>query len=645
MIDASTIDAASIGAASIGDFHFLRPWFLLALLALPLFALVWRHARADGGGWRGVVDAQLLPHLIDPVAVRGSRGAWWLASCAWVIACLAVAGPAWEREPAALYRGESARVIALGLTPSMLATDVQPNRLARARFRIDDLLKQSGDTQTALIAYAGDAFVVAPLTDDANTVRNLVDALDPDVMPVRGNSTSRAIATAVNLIHQAGLQRGQIVLIADSVSDDAVAAARSAQAQGITVSVLGVGTAAGAPVALPEGGFMKDGNGQIVLPKVEEARLREVAQAGGGSYIALSGDARDLAQLPSTQTDVAKSANDAGVATSERFRDRGAWLLLALLPLVLIGFRRGWLMTLALVFTLPSAPAQALSFRDLWQRPDQQAASALAAGDPKQAQEVGASPQWQGSAAYRNGKFDEATQAFAQGQNADAAYNKGNALAKAGKFEEAIAAYDTALQRQPDLADAKANRDAVEQFLKQQQRKNDKSTQGDKDDKNQQQKPGDQQKQDSDKNQSDKDQSGKDKSDQDQSGQDQQSKDQQSKDGKQDEQSKDQNAGKNGKDESTPKDEQGKSASEEQQQKLKDEIDKQMAQQAKEGEQQPKDGKPDAKAMREADPAEQEKQQALEQWLERVPDDPGGLLRRKFAIEYQRRMQQSGGDQ
>ena len=195
-----------IDLSNLHEFHFLRPWFLLALLALPLFAMIWRHARADGGGWRNVVDAALLPHLIDPVAVRGSRGAWWLASCAWIIACLAVAGPAWEREPAALYRGESARVIALGLTPSMMATDVQPNRLARARFRIDDLLKQSGDTQTALIAYAGDAFVVAPLTDDANTVRNLVDALDPDVMPVRGNSTSRAIATAVNLIHQAGLQ-------------------------------------------------------------------------------------------------------------------------------------------------------------------------------------------------------------------------------------------------------------------------------------------------------------------------------------------------------------------------------------------------------------------------------------------------------
>ena len=635
-----------IDLSNFHEFHFLRPWFLLALLALPLFAMIWRHARADGGGWRNVVDAALLPHLIDPVAVRGSRGAWWLASCAWIIACLAVAGPAWEREPAALYRGESARVIALGLTPSMMATDVQPNRLARARFRIDDLLKQSGDTQTALIAYAGDAFVVAPLTDDANTVRNLVDALDPDVMPVRGNSTSRAIATAVNLIHQAGLQRGQIVLIADSVSDDAVAAARAAQAQGISVSVLGVGTAGGAPVALPEGGFMKDGNGQIVLPKVEDARLRAVAEAGGGRYIALSGDARGLDQLPSMQADVAKSVNDAGVATSERFRDRGAWLLLALLPLVLIGFRRGWLMTLALAFALPSAPAQALSLRDLWQRPDQQAAAALAAGDPKQAQDVGASPQWRGSAAYRNGKFDEATQAFAQGQNADAAYNQGNALAKAGKYEDAVAAYDTALQRQPDHADAKANRNAVEQFLKQQQQKQDKNQKGDKDDKNQQQKSGDQQKQDGDKTPSDKDQSDKDKSEQDQSDKDKSGQDQPSKDGKQDEQSKDQNAGKSGKDEDTPNDEQGKSASDEQQQKLKDEIDKQMAQQqAKEGEQPPKDAKPDAKAMREVGPAEQEKQQALEQWLERVPDDPGGLLRRKFAIEYQRRMQQSGGDQ
>lgn len=642
------IEATNIAIPTLADFHFLRPWFLLALLALPLFALVWRHARADGGGWRSVVDSELLPHLIDPVAVRGSRGAWWLASFAWIIACLAVAGPAWEREPAALYRGESARVIALGLTPSMLATDVKPNRLARARFRIDDLLKQSGDTQTALIAYAGDAFVVAPLTDDANTVRNLVDVLEPDIMPMRGNSTSRAIQTAVDLIRQAGLQRGQIVLIADSVSDDAVSAARKAAAEGMTVSVLGVGTTAGTPVALPEGGFMKDDNGQIILPKIEETRLRAVADAGGGRYIALNGEARDLSQLPTAQAGMANDASEASVATSERFRDRGAWLLLALLPLVLIGFRRGWLMTLALALALPSPSAQALSFRDLWQRPDQQAAAALAAGDPEQAQEVGASPQWQGSAAYRNGEFEAATKAFSEGQDADAAYNKGNALAKEKKYEDAIAAYDSALQRQPGHEDAKANRDAVEAFLKQQQQEeDDKSKQGEKGDsgdKNQPQKPGDQQsdqqKQDGDKDQSDKDTSDQEKSDQEKDGKDQQSEDAQSEDG---EKSKDQ---KSGKDEGTPKDEPGKSASEEQQQKLKDEIDKQMAQQqAKEGEQSPKDAKPDAQAVSDADPAEQEKQQALEQWLERVPDDPGGLLRRKFAIEYQRRMQQSGGDQ
>ncbi|MEO7917261.1 MAG: VWA domain-containing protein [Dokdonella sp.] len=623
-------------ATFLADFHFLRPWLLLAILALPLFALVWRRARADGGGWRQVVDAALLPHLIDPVAVRGSRGVWWLATIAWIIGCVSAAGPAWEREPAALYRGESARVIALGLTPSMLATDVQPNRLARARFRIDDLLNQSGDTQTALIAYAGDAFVVAPLTDDANTVRNLVDALEPDVMPVRGNSTSRAIATAINLIRQAGLQSGQIVLIADSVSDDAVAAARSAREQGMTVSVLGVGTAAGAPVALPEGGFMKDSNGQIVLPKVEEARLQAVAQAGGGRYIALSADARDLRGLPSSKSETDFAKNDGGLATSERFRDRGAWLLLALLPLVLIGFRRGWLMTVALVFALPSAPAQALSFRDLWQRSDQQAAAALAEGNAAQAQEVATSPEWRGSAAYRNGKFDAATEAFAQGRNADAAYNEGNALAKAGKYEDAIASYDSALKRQPDHADAKANRDSVEAFLKQQQQSDKNTKSGDKGDKSDKKdpphKPGD-------------DQSKQD-GEQDKSDQDQESKDQQSKDGEQDQSKQDQQSGadsKDSKDEGTPKDEQGKSASEEQQQKLKDEIDQQIAeQQAKEGEHPPKDAKPDAKGVREVDQAEQEKQQALEQWLERVPDDPGGLLRRKFAIEHQRRMQQSG---
>ncbi|MGH8123565.1 MAG: VWA domain-containing protein, partial [Rudaea sp.] len=277
------------------NFHFFRPWWLLALLALPL---LWRALHLHGGdaqAWRGAVDAHLLEHLLvrgeDPAPVRAPRR---LLTAAWMLACIALAGPAWERLPQPLFQNKAARVIALELGSTMLAQDVKPSRFERARYKIADILKRSGDAQTALIAYAGDAFVVAPLTDDSNTVLNLVDSLDPSVMPAAGNDTGRAIDLGVKLIRQAGLRAGEVVLLADSASANADAAASRARAAGVRVSVLGIGTGQGAPVALGQGGFLKDAAGNIELPKLDAAALAALARAGGGRYASFTGDAGDL---------------------------------------------------------------------------------------------------------------------------------------------------------------------------------------------------------------------------------------------------------------------------------------------------------------------------------------------------------------
>ena len=213
---------------AFGDFHFLRPLWLLALLALPLLWFALRRGDGQAQAWRGAVDAHLLRHLLErDEGVRG-RSPHWLLSVAWILASVALAGPAWERLPMPLFQNRAARVIALELSPTMLAQDVKPTRVERARYKIVDILRRSSDAQTALIAYSGDAFVVAPLTDDANTVENLVDALEPSIMPVAGNDTARAIELGVKLVQQAGLHDGEIVLVADAVSDAAAAAAAKA---------------------------------------------------------------------------------------------------------------------------------------------------------------------------------------------------------------------------------------------------------------------------------------------------------------------------------------------------------------------------------------------------------------------------------
>lgn len=637
--------------SAMSQFHFLRPFALLLLLLIPLFWFVWRVARSEAGAWRAVVDAHLLPHLLERVDGGADRFGLALAVLLWTLACLALAGPAWEREPMPLYHNQAARVLAIELAPTMYAQDEKPNRLARARFKLDDILARSRDHQTALIGYAGDAFVAAPLTDDVGTVRNLIDALDPGTMPVTGNDASRAIQAGVDLIGQAGLHRGEIVLLADDVGADAVAAARKAQAQGITVSVLGIGSAAGAPVPLPQGDFLKDGEGNMIVARLDEAALRAVAEAGGGRYAGLSADAHDLDVLLPDRVDAARNADTGGhTAESTRWRDRGPWLLLLLVPLALLGFRRGWLMSAALILLVPAHPVRAASLADLWRRPDQQAAHALEQGDAKRAASVAPTPEWRAGAAYRAGDYEAALRDYESASGADGAYNKGNALAKLGRYEDAIAAYDEALRLAPDMDDAKTNRQAVDEFLKQKrQEQNSPSPQNGSGQDSKKSPQGEQKSQSPQQEQNDQqggqgEQAEQKDSRQGQEGQ-QSSSERQPRDGESkqdaDASSKQPNSG-DGDEERKQggQQEEAGAPDAEQRKALSKEIDQALADPSKKGE----EGVAPRGAAEEDDAA-REKKQALEHWLQRVPDDPGGLLRRKFQLEYQRRQQRGGEGQ
>ena len=638
------------------NFHFLRPWWLIALAALPLLWMALSGRGSDAGAWRGVVDAHLLEHLL----VRGddtapSKTPRWLAMIGWTLACIALAGPAWEQLPQPLYQNSAARVIALELSSTMSAQDIKPSRFERARYKIADILKRSGDSQTALIAYSGEAFVVAPLTDDSNTVANLVDSLDPSVMPVPGNATGSAIDLAVKLIQGAGLRDGEIVLLADGVSADADAAARRAHTAGVRVSIIGVGSDQGAPVPLVQGGFLKDASGDILLPKLDNDALASVAREGGGRYAPISTDANDLDHvLDDLAPHAVAESQLQQQATTLRYRDRGPWLALLLLPLALSGFRRGWLMILPLALCAHAQTAAAFSWNDLWQRPDQQAQAQLDAGNAKQAQALAKNPALRGAADYRAGDMADAVRDFQSIADADAHYNAGNALAKQQQFKEAIAAYDDALRRDPSLADAAANKKAVEEWLKKQQQnkqQGNKDNEPDKRDskdhqgKDQQDdgssggKGADQQKEQSEKSSSsaDSDQDSKKNQQNPQGDQNSDKKDQQSQSGSSGQQND------RGDDKDAQQQAGAKEADQQSQQRYRQGIDQALKQDASKD--QPKT-KPIRLGANEREGIQNEQQQAVQQWLQRVPDDPGGLLRRKFLLEHQRRQsgQQQGDD-
>lgn len=603
--------------AALAQFHYLRPWWLLALLALPLLLWLWRRRRIVEDPWRQVCDPHLLPHLLE----RGGGTRGWVApvlfSLGFVIAINALAGPAFRQLPQPLSRADSALIVALDLSDTMRATDLKPDRATRARFKLAKLLGARREGQAALVAYAGDAFTVAPLTDDAGSLSDLANAMQIDIVPVRGKHPERAIDLGVRLLHDAGFETGDLLLVTDAVDRRAIDAARRAAAAGLRVSVLGAGTQQGAPAPLPEGGFVPDDTGGILLAKLDDTSLRALADAGGGRYAALASDNSDLAALGLDAIVGSNTRLREDERTTAAYRDEGPWLLIALLPLAALAFRRGWLVCLTLMFALPAPPAHAFEWDSLWKRDDQRAWEALQ-DDPARAQQLAKDSALRGSAAYRAEDYASAEQDFAQKADADAHYNRGNALAKAQRFEEALAAYDDALAAMPDMDDAVANRKAVEDWLKQQQQQRQQSDQQQEGDPSDQQQggQGEQQEQDDDPQQ--------------QQGEQDESQSSESKDGEsQPREGGEQDDAQDG----TPQD----AASEEQQREAEQRFAEQMEQALKDGEQ------GEAEAAAQEDPAEAEKRQAAEQWLRRVPDDPGGLLRRKFALEYQRRQRDGEG--
>jgi Ca-activated chloride channel family protein len=548
--------------------HFIRPLWLYLLPLVALLPWAWKRTRRPAGDWSRVCDPHLLRWLsVKQVADQGKKSGVWLAAVALLIVILALAGPSWQKLPDASFSARDARVVVIDLSRSMLAEDLRPNRLTRARFRLADLLVSTEEGQVGLVSYAGDAYIVSPLTSDMNTIANLLPALRPDIIPVAGSRADLALDMAASLLERSGLSRGEVLLVTDSATSRDAAKARELRDRGILTSVLAAGTPEGAPIP-SGGGFVSDRSGNVVIARLDRASLQSLADAGGGRYTELSNsDSGASLWLEQDGSEFARRDD----ALGERWKDVGPWLVLLLLPLALAGFRKGLFFCLPLLFfggLINPGEASADWWDDIWQRKDQQAYRALAEQDAEKAAALARDPDLSGEAWFRSGEYTNAKDAWGQAESADAHYNRGNALAHLGEYDTAIAAYDQALMKEPGMQDAVVNRELVEKMKEQQEQE-------------QQQQEGEQG------------------------------------DSKDSESSSEQQKGEQqeGEQEGEPKE--GEQEGEQQEGEPGEE----------EGEQQ----------MELSEAWSEEDAQAMEQWLRRIPDDPGGLLRRKFRNQHQRR--------
>lgn len=569
----------------IEEFHFLRPLWLLALLPVMFFfSAMWR-VNSVVTAWDKAIDKSLLPYLLDRSKNAAQRTPLLLLLSAWLLSVVALAGPVWDKLPQPVQKREDALVIVMDLSLSMFAPDHEPSRLDLAKRKLRDILALREEGQTALVVYAGDAHTVTPLTDDVVTIAALVPSLSPNIMPLFGSNPTSAIDLAIGLLDDTEASRGKILLMTDGIRgfDEELLITEQLEGTDYELLIMGIGTEEGAPIRTNDGSLLTDENGALIIPTLNKNVLQSLANRVNGRYHDIQLADSDLAYLL-TGFELLDEEQLSDVEEEfDIWYEVGPWLLLLVLPVAALSFRRGWLFSLVLItgsgLMLPSQQAQALDWRDLWQTKDQQAAEAFSNEEHETAAVLFESTDWQGSASYRAQNYEGAVAAFSANNTVDGHYNRGNSLALTGNYAEAIAAYDIALGLDPDNVDALHNKEIVEQLLESEESES-----------------GEEQEGESQENESE--QNSENESEQDQENSEQQ--DQQSQEGNQDQSEQEQQN-------QPPEEQEGSESNSEQ------------------------------NSPSESTNEEFEEQQALEQWLRRIEDDPGELLRRKFRFQYRQR--------
>jgi Mg-chelatase subunit ChlD len=322
--------AAALSLGAVSDFHFLRPWGLLFLLPAAVILILISRQTESLQGWRSLVDSHLLAALqVGDNEVRRWRPLTALGAIS-VMASIAIAGPAWRRQASPFADDESVLVVCLKTTPTMLSKDIQPTRLARASQKLGDLLALRPGTRTVLIAYAGSAHVVLPLTRDPDLLTQFASDLTPDVMPKEGDRLNEALQLAERQIARSNAP-GSIVVLADDIAESLAPSLKKFRNEGgVPVQILAMAADAGTPIP-PD---------SPPAPPLNLPSLRTLAGDLGASVTRVTPDNSDVRSLASSS--VSRLVNSSAEQTGQSWRDSGYGLVYVVAALMLCWFRSGW---------------------------------------------------------------------------------------------------------------------------------------------------------------------------------------------------------------------------------------------------------------------------------------------------------------
>ena len=586
------------------EFHFLRAgWILLIPIAI-LLIFFFKRRMLTIGNWEKLIDKRLLPYVMSRSQLSDNQYKWWLISLISVLSIIALAGPTWERIEQPSFRTDQSLVIALDLSRSMNAQDISPNRLTRAKLKILDILERRQGAQVALIVYSANAFTVTPLTSDTDTIIALINSIDTSIMPSRGSYPALAIDKGLQLLNQASVSNGEIILVTDGgITSDSFSSAQKLRDEGYRLSALGIGSMNGAPIPKETGGFITDNTGQITISRLEVDDLKDLVEIGGGSYTSITSNDQDIDTLLSEVYSAVRESDDS--VTTDQWKEFGPWLLLIVVPFGSLLFRKGWVFVFLLTIMPIDNSVYALDWNDLWKTRDQQAKEAMESGDYDKAIELFEDSEWLAAAHYKAGNYRQSANGYNNNSNIDHLYNHANSLAKIGQFEEAIENYEKVIAEEPNAEDALYNLNLLKDLLSENQSSEENNDDG---------------------------QSSEEASTGEQS---------QQQNGDESEQSDNEGNSKTGdSDDESDANPNQKLSNEEDIEAIEKELER-AAEENSNQESQQEDNNESGLEGRMA----QEQQQAMEQWLRRIPDDPGGLLRRKFRYQYQRQGIDQDGNQ
>lgn len=596
------------------DLHFLRPNILYLFIPFLILFVCILSRKRKANFWENICSKELIPYIIEKRVKRHFFFYFALFSTLSLL-LFALAGPTWTSISVPLIKKQSGLVIALDLSNAMLAEDVKPSRLQRAIYKINDILSQRQEGQTALIVFSSDTFTVTPLTDDVDTIKAMLPVLDPTIMPVSGHKVNKAILKASELLSQAGITNGSLLVLTTELSkNDLEKSIKASNAANIHVHILGIGTEEGAPIPKAGGGFVANDKGALVLSMLAKANLQKLAQATNGSYMTMSKDDSDINHFMTLLTpDALNASQGESEQVQKKWHDQGYLLVLLSLPFFVLVFRRGILVVT--LFLIPHG-LQASLWDDLWQTRDQQAQHYFHDQDYTKANDLFENTDWKAASNYQLKNYEAAAELFHPNQTADGFYNYGTARAKMGDYKEALQAYQKTLELQPDHEDALYNKKLIEDLQNQQQdQKNDQG--GD------------------DKNEKDENQQ------KDQNNSDQQNEESKDEESNQEDSSDEIDQEKQSQDtKEKPSDntqETSENPNENEQKEYKDQVEKEM---------QEKQDQQEQAEVAETDeaPPEDPQRKTDDRWLQRVKDDPGGLLKRKFQLQYRQSRTNTHGD-